>query len=46
MILYNSENSIRDVSPFCGVVKYTSPLLQKRTRNETWPPNITEIAPH
>jgi len=35
MILYNSENSIRDIRPFCrplfchsSVVKYTSSLLQ------------------
>jgi len=52
MILYNSANSIRDLKTFCGlsffhnsVVKYTSSLLQKRTGDETWLPNITEIAP-
>jgi len=35
MILYNSENNIRDIRPFCrplfchsSVVKYTSSLLQ------------------
>jgi len=35
MIFYNSENSIRDIRPFCrplfchsSVVKYTSSLLQ------------------
>jgi len=41
-ILYNSENSIRDVRRICRplfchsrFVNYTSSLLQKRTRNET-----------
>jgi len=45
IILYNSENSIRDVSTFylplfchTSVVKYTSFLLQKWTRNEAWLP--------
>jgi len=52
MILNNSENSIRDVRSFCRAlfchssrVKYTSSLLQKWTRNDTWLPNITEIVP-
>jgi len=52
MIFYNLENSIRDIRPFSrplfchsSVVKYTSCLLQLWTRNETWLPNITEIAP-
>jgi len=42
MILYNSENSIRDIKPFCSplichssVVKYTSSLVQQSTRNES-----------
>ena len=52
MIAYNSENNIRNARPFChplfchsSVVKCTSSLLQWWTRNETWLPNITEIAP-
>jgi len=52
MVLYNSKSSIRDMRPFfhplfChnSVVKYTSPLLQQWTRNETWLRNITEIPP-
>ena len=52
MILYNSDNSIRDIRSFwrplfchSSIVKYTSCLLQLWTRNETWLPNITEIAP-
>ena len=52
MIFYNSENSFRDLRPFCrpsfchsSVVKYTSPLLQKRNRYETWQSPIIEIAP-
>jgi len=52
MIFYDAENSIRDVRPFCrslfchsSVVTYTSSLLQQRTRNETWLPNIAEIVP-
>jgi len=52
MILYNSENNIPYIRPFCrpllchsSVVKYTSFLLQPRSRYETWLPNITEIAP-
>ena len=43
IILRNSENSIRDTRPFkrplfChnSVVKYTSSLLQKRTRKASW----------
>jgi len=42
MILYNSENSIRDIRPFCrpffchsSVVMYISSLLQKQSRYET-----------
>ena len=52
MIFYHSENSIHDIrlfSPalicYCTVVKYTSSVLQQWTRNETWLPNIIEIAP-
>ena len=52
IILYNSENNIRDIRPFLrrlfchrSVVKYTSSLLPQRSRYETWLPNITEIAP-
>ena len=52
MIFYHSVNSIHDISPFCrpllchsSVVKYTSSLLQERSRYETWLPNITETAP-
>ena len=57
MILYNSENNIRDIRLFyrplfshSSAVKYTSTLLQQRTRSETWlldeyywnhPPNLT-----
>jgi len=48
----NSENSIRNIRPFCrplfcysSVVKYNSSLLQKWSRHEFWLPNITEIAP-
>jgi len=49
MILYNWGNSIHDIRPFCravfcchsSVVKYTSSFFS----NETWRPNITEIAP-
>ena len=51
MILYNSDNSIRDIGPFCrplfchsSVVKYASFFLQYWTCNKTWRPNITEIA--
>ena len=49
--MYNFENSIRDIRPFCillfcrnSVVRYTLSLLQQWTRNEIWLPNITEIA--
>ena len=49
---YNSENSIRDIKPFCrplfchsSVVKCSSSLLQQWTRNETWLPDVSEIAP-
>jgi len=52
MIFYNSENSIRNIRPFgralfChnSAVKYTSTLLQQRSRYATWLSNITEIAP-
>jgi len=52
MNLYNLENSILDIRPFCrplfchsSVVKYTSSVLQQWTRNETWLPNNIEIAP-
>jgi len=52
MIFYHSENSIRDIGLvgrplFCNstVVRYTSSVLQQWTRNETWLPNIIEIAP-
>ena len=51
-ILDNSENSIRDRRSFCrplfchsSGVKYPSFLLRQCIRNETWLPNITEIAP-
>jgi len=51
MIFYNSENSIRDIRPFCcplfcnsSVVKYTSYFLQYGTRSETWLPSFTEIS--
>jgi len=50
MILYNSENSIRDVRTFCcplfrhsSVVKYTLSLLQQQSCYETRLANITEI---
>ena len=52
MILYNSEKSIRDIRPFCNpllcrnsVVKYTFTSYSSKPAKETWPPNITEIAP-
>ena len=52
MIFYNSENSVRDLRPFCrplfchsSVLKYTWSLLQQRSRYETWLPNITEFSP-
>ena len=52
MILYNSENGIRDIRPFfrplfshSNVVKYTSCLLGQWTWNETRLPNITETSP-
>jgi len=52
MILYNSENGIRDIRPFCrplfchsNVVKYTSCLFGQWTWNETRLPNITETSP-
>jgi len=54
MILYSSENSIRDKRPFCrplfchthsSVVTCISFLLQQCTRNENWLSDITEIAP-
>ena len=51
IILYNSGNNIRDIRSFfrplfCheSVVKYTSSLLQCRSRYETWLPDITEIS--
>jgi len=51
MILYNSQNIIRVLRPFCpslfchsNVVKYTSSLSQWLTRNKTWLLNITETA--
>jgi len=50
MILYNLENSIRDIRLFCrplfchsSFVRYASSLLQSWTHNETWLPNIAEI---
>ena len=52
MILYNSENNVRNVRPFCrpqfchsSVVKYTSSLAQKQSCYKAWRPNITEITP-
>jgi len=54
MILDNSENSIRDIRPSCSQLfchssfvkfPYLSCSRQQWTRNETWPPNITEIVP-
>ena len=52
MILYNSENGIRDIRPFCrpffchsSVVKYISFLLQQRSRQETRLANNAEIGP-
>jgi len=43
MFFYNSENSIRDIRLFCrplfchsSVVKYTSSLLQQRSRYDAW----------
>jgi len=52
MILYNSENNIRDTRPFCrplfchsSVVKYVSSLLQYILQNDAWLPSISEIAP-
>jgi len=51
MIFYYSENSIRDIRPFCrpqfcyrSIVKDTSSLLQLRSFYETWLPNIIEMA--
>ena len=51
MFLYNSENSIRNTRPFgrplfhhSGIVKYTSSLLQQRSRYWIWQLDITEIA--
>ena len=51
MILYNSENSIRDIGTFCcplfcyrSVVTCTSSLIQEWRRYEIWQANITEIA--
>jgi len=53
IILCISENNIRDSRPFShplfcrsSVVMCTSPILQQWAGNETWLPNITEIAPH
>ena len=52
MILYNSENGIRDIRPFSipfichsSVVKYISFLLQQRSRQETRLANNAEIGP-